>query len=343
MFSVAVVEDELLESKAICRILEDSDLNLKIVGVAASGKEAEELIDRTNPDVVLLDIKIPDKSGLEVLKFIKDKDPEKRVIMVTAYSEFDYAHQALKLHANDYLLKPIRPVQLINALKAVVENLESEDLPIFDEEINEILYNINNRKYSETNKSLQKYVNQLYKVDERNYDKMTKEVMLLIEKLSQFTSDLLTLPTLEIETRLKANPTIFKNQYELYQELKKVINLIFDAILDRGSDSYSIDDIINYIDRNCHRDISLNQVGDFANMSSYYLSKIFKKETGLNFVTYLTNRKIEMAKDMLVNTNIPIINIALELSYHEPNYFSKVFKKATGMTPTEYRREHKYD
>jgi YesN/AraC family two-component response regulator len=83
----------------------------------------------------------------------------------------------------------------------------------------------------------------------------------------------------------------------------------------------------------------LDQVGEYANMSSYYLSKIFKKETGVNFVTYLTERKIEIAKDMLANTDVPIINIALDLSYHEPNYFSKVFKKSTGMTPTEYRKE----
>jgi YesN/AraC family two-component response regulator len=76
-------------------------------------------------------------------------------------------------------------------------------------------------------------------------------------------------------------------------------------------------------------------------MSSYYLSKIFKKETGVNFVTYLTERKIEIAKDMLANTDVPIINIALDLSYHEPNYFSKVFKKSTGMTPTEYRKERR--
>ena len=59
----------------------------------------------------------------------------------------------------------------------------------------------------------------------------------------------------------------------------------------------------------------------------------------MNFVTYLTNQKIEIAKDMLINTDIPIINIALDLSYHEPNYFSKVFKKNVGMTPTAFRRK----
>ena len=124
----------------------------------------------------------------------------------------------------------------------------------------------------------------------------------------------------------------------------KVIDKIFDHLMDNKENrKNNIEDILNYIDRNCHKDISLDQVGEYANMSSYYLSKIFKKETGVNFVTYLTERKIEIAKDMLLNTDVPIINIALDLSYHEPNYFSKVFKKSTGMTPTEYRRLRKGD
>ena len=72
-------------------------------------------------------------------------------------------------------------------------------------------------------------------------------------------------------------------------------------------------------------------------MSSYYYSRVFKKMTGVNFITYVTDRKIEIAQDMLVETDMPVINIAYELSYNEPNYFSKAFKKKVGVTPTEYR------
>ena len=134
----------------------------------------------------------------------------------------------------------------------------------------------------------------------------------------------------------------YKNRYDLKIEIMKTIDKVFDRMLDnKETRKNNIEDILNYIDRNCYKDISLDQVGEYANMSSYYLSKIFKKETGVNFVTYLTERKIEIAKDMLANTDVPIINIALDLSYHEPNYFSKVFKKSTGMTPTEYRKERR--
>ena len=75
-------------------------------------------------------------------------------------------------------------------------------------------------------------------------------------------------------------------------------------------------------------------------MSASYFSKFFKKYVGVNFITYVTDRKIEAAKDMLVNTDRPVVNIAYDLSYSETNYFSKTFKKKVGVTPTEYREQH---
>ncbi|UQT47221.1 helix-turn-helix transcriptional regulator [Flavonifractor plautii] len=75
-------------------------------------------------------------------------------------------------------------------------------------------------------------------------------------------------------------------------------------------------------------------------MSSCYFSKLFKRMTGKNYITYVTDSRIEMAKRMLVDTEMPVINIAYELSYNETNYFSKAFKKKVGVTPSEYRTAH---
>lgn len=85
--------------------------------------------------------------------------------------------------------------------------------------------------------------------------------------------------------------------------------------------------VIDYIERNLKKGISLEDVANHVNISTYYLSKIFKKEMGVNFITYVTNRKMDLAKEMLVNTDIPVLNIALDLAYNEANYFSKAFKR----------------
>lgn len=105
------------------------------------------------------------------------------------------------------------------------------------------------------------------------------------------------------------------------------------------SDTSNIDmkGIIDYIEKNCKKNITLGEVAEFASVSMYYLSKLFKKKVGMNFSTYVINKKMEIAKELLENTDTPIINIAYELSYNQPNYFSSVFKKTVGITPTEYR------
>ena len=69
----------------------------------------------------------------------------------------------------------------------------------------------------------------------------------------------------------------------------------------------------------------------------YYFSKMFKESTGENFIEYLTNVRIEKAKELLNNTDYSMKEIGIMVGYADPNYFSRTFKKNVGVTPTEYR------
>lgn len=346
MYKLFIVEDEHLEIEAIELILDQHGKNISVVGKANSGRIALEKIKRLDPDIVLLDINIPEINGLDVLRAIKRDDPNKKVILFTAFNEFDFAHQAIKARVDDFLLKPIRPEQLMNSINTVISTLNDSAKNRFDEKMGEVVFAVVQKKYSDTRELLSEYLDSLY--DYHGYDLMSiqKEIHKFMEELNNVSMDTCQYE-IKSPLRMKNNQqfvSMYKNRYDLKMEIMKVVDKIFDKLMDnRENRKNNIEDILNYIDRNCHKDISLDQVGEYANMSSYYLSKIFKKETGVNFVTYLTERKIDIAKDMLLNTDIPIINIALDLSYHEPNYFSKVFKKSTGMTPTEFRKEKKVE
>lgn len=100
---------------------------------------------------------------------------------------------------------------------------------------------------------------------------------------------------------------------------------------------YLIKKAYEYIEENFSKEISLNEISEELNISSYYFSKLFKDETGEGFVEYLTRRRIEKAKEMLKDPEISIKEIGSECGYSDPNYFSRIFKKSTGMTPTEYK------
>lgn len=92
-----------------------------------------------------------------------------------------------------------------------------------------------------------------------------------------------------------------------------------------------------YIEEYYYRDLSLDDVSRIVDISPYYFSKLFKEETGENFIEYLTNIRIEKAKKLLHNRELSIKNICMDIGYSDPNYFSRIFKKQVGLTPTEYR------
>lgn len=94
-----------------------------------------------------------------------------------------------------------------------------------------------------------------------------------------------------------------------------------------------------YIDNNFSSDISLAEVAELVSLSSYYFSRLFKKEVGLNFSDFLRHKRVADAKRMLEGTELSILDIAAAVGYQEQSYFSKVFRKATGQTPRQYRRE----
>ena len=93
----------------------------------------------------------------------------------------------------------------------------------------------------------------------------------------------------------------------------------------------------DYIAANYSKDIILDDVSKELQISPYYFSKLFKKRTGSNFIEYLTNVRIERAKELLRNTNKSMKEICLEVGYSDANYFSRTFKKNVGVTPSEYK------
>lgn len=96
-----------------------------------------------------------------------------------------------------------------------------------------------------------------------------------------------------------------------------------------------------YITENYGKDISLDDVSRYLNLSPYYFSKLFKAETGTTFVEYLTNLRMERAQELLRDESLSIKEICASVGYADPNYFSRTFKKNVGVTPTVYREGNK--
>jgi AraC-like DNA-binding protein len=93
----------------------------------------------------------------------------------------------------------------------------------------------------------------------------------------------------------------------------------------------------HYIHEHQANDLSLTEVAKAVNTSTFYFCKMFKKATGLNFTDYISRVRIEKAKNLLINPNLRVSEIAYEIGFQSLTHFNRVFRKMTGQSPTEYR------
>ena len=94
--------------------------------------------------------------------------------------------------------------------------------------------------------------------------------------------------------------------------------------------------IIPYIYEHHEEKITLEDLAEALGYSTYYLSSQFKKQTGQSIGNYMTDLRIEKAKEMLTYSNISLTDLSAKLHFSTPSYFSSVFKKHTGLTPSAY-------
>lgn len=115
---VLIADDHAIVRQGLKQILADSD-DLEVVGDADSGAEAIRLVRAGDYDVLLLDISMPDRNGIDVLKQVKKEFPRLGVLMLSMHREDQYAVRALKAGASGYLNKQSAPTELVDAIRQV--------------------------------------------------------------------------------------------------------------------------------------------------------------------------------------------------------------------------------
>lgn len=115
---VLIVEDQRIVREGIVALLEDEE-QIEIVGEAANGREAIAMYASLRPDVVLMDLQMPEIDGPEATRQIRAADPQARVLVLTTYATDEFIFTALKAGASGYLLKDTSADQLVAAIKAV--------------------------------------------------------------------------------------------------------------------------------------------------------------------------------------------------------------------------------
>jgi two-component system, response regulator YesN len=126
LLKILIVDDEVLERKALTKIINSSGENVKVIGEAPNGRKAIEMAREHKPDIIFMDIKMPGIDGVQAVKEIKSTDPAIRFIMVSAFNTFEYAKEVMQQGVKEYILKPSRKQDIFDSLQRVSSEVLEE-------------------------------------------------------------------------------------------------------------------------------------------------------------------------------------------------------------------------
>jgi len=122
-FTLLYVEDNTIIQKIVKVILET---HFKEIYITDDGEKGVKLYQEKNPDIVLADISMPNMNGLDMISNIKKLNPNQKIALLTGYNNITYLNKAINMGVNKYILKPIEPKQMLDALEDMVESLKIE-------------------------------------------------------------------------------------------------------------------------------------------------------------------------------------------------------------------------
>ncbi len=364
MVKVFLVEDETIIRRGIRDNIDWEGHGFEFVGEAGDGEYAYPLILKTQPDVLITDIKMPFMDGLELSKLVKKALPHTRIIVLSGYNEFNYAKEAIKIGISDYLLKPITSSGIIDALKKAADEIREEreksklleryfvSYEKYTEFLDKTDYNGVDRKLINDFLKLgsinecEQFVEEYFEaIGENNYKSlllrqyMTMDIFYCVRAfLKKLNIDLVDVPESAVD--IKLIPKVIESLEMTKKYLTEEFTVALKARDYASNDRYGsvIKDAKEYIQSNFSQsDLSLNKISSHIGVSSSYFSSIFKQETGQSFVEYLTKVRMERACELLKCTSYRTSEICEQVGYNDSHYFSAAFKKTIGQSPKEYK------
>lgn len=122
VYQVLIVDDEEIVCRGLARFVKWEKYGFQVSGTAASGEEALSILGKKPIDLIFMDIRMPQMTGLELLKLVKEQYPQTKCVILSGYSDFSYAQEAIRNGASDYLTKPV----VLKDIETLLERLSSE-------------------------------------------------------------------------------------------------------------------------------------------------------------------------------------------------------------------------
>jgi two-component system response regulator YesN len=335
MYQVLVAEDEFWIRNQLIELIERVE-GFKVVGEARDGEEAWKLMNELWPDVLITDIMMPKMDGLGLLHKVFEYQLAVAPIIISGYDNFSYAQEAMRYGVSEYVLKPVSEQKIRDALTHSIQFMQRthrhrEHLLLIDEYIHRLDALDRQRAWRE----LAEIVKSILNVKTAAAGEKMGMLRILSDKLYE-------------QTGQAGDRTQAAEWADLSGQDKEAVLSHFYTLLENwfrhletfpGQNTHQImKKVQDYIQQSYMKEITLSQIAEFADLSVSRFCVIFKKNTGDSFVNYLNQYRIDKAKQLLLETDLKIYEIADMVGFSTLPYFNRLFKTVTGLSPNEYKR-----
>ena len=396
MYKTLFVDDERLIREGISNLIDWERITGQELTLAENAKVALKYLEHEKYEIVISDIYMQDMNGIELAKCIKGKWPDVVVILLSAYEDFDYARKAIEAGVFKYLLKPVIPEELEDAVNEAISQVKineetkkridhsQEVLEDYRRELKKNLWkdilsgNMRNEdeifeRFEKMNMS--KNISPIYVVVYKTDDEsMLYQNQVAIDKVVSSCFEgyidtvymdnyiVILLKKENAKSVLYAFGDLVKEMFhfEVYMGEGKTVKDLSTLHMSVESAKYNIQKnrankkdeptqivlaAVEMIRKEIENvDFNINTIANALYLTPAYFSRVFKRKMGMTCIDFIKNYRINLAKELLQNTDLSIQQISEKTGYATVYYFSQQFKQVTGESPGSFRKKRqKFD
>lgn len=332
MYKVIVVDDEQVIRKGVSSMIDNEIEGFYCVECFRDGLDVIEYLQDHDADVIVSDIKMINVSGVELAKYIYENKSHIKVVLLSGYSDFEYAKAAVRYRVTDYILKPTDFDELNSVFNGIRKEFSDDNVMTQRRKFNERVQNLYACIRENESEKAHGLIDRLFEEIPRNTGEYIFDLFeMLYERLENHSK--IALKEFNAKGLLED-----KEKSELKETAHSLFDEIF-AVFNGENDEFAVD-VKKYIDEHFCEDISLQSVADAVALSPVYLSRFFKKNIGENFSDYILRLRMQKAADML-SENRRVTEVSQACGFNNSGYFARVFKNYYNCTPKEYVRIQK--
>lgn len=371
-YQILLVDDDPNIIDGIEYIINDHFPGVFQADKAYDGRQALELLTRSYYHLIVSDIKMPQLDGIHLLELLHREQIPSTILMLSGYDDYMYIRSALKLGAYDYLLKPVNIQSFVEMITDLLPKLTDSgarlpksclsaptqsnpaadyfDLPntcgsfLTLEELNLQLEKLQSHILELNSEEVCTGINYIFHhLSEQviTRDQLKKSFADFTYSLMQKNASLIKiiaqykLTENDLSAQIKNQPHLS----QLKEKFRQILLLYIDqlAILQKNNEEYVVKKALQYIHSHYSDQLLLADIAAQFRLHPNYFSSLFKKQMNVTVRDYILKLRVDKAKELMKDSSLKLIDIALAVGYQDAAHFNRAFKNVTGISPSQYR------